>query len=120
MEEIVRRADVIAKTEPLTEETLLKEIFGFQENTFRLRKKKKYVLKQVKSIIRKYTRSTSYFVFDKQCIIYCIIRLYNEKVIYGYNFKWAWEVYLSRIVLQYKYWYVENKINEIQRAFIVV
>lgn len=120
MGEIVRRADVIAKTEPLTEETLLKEIFGFQEETFWIRNKKKYVLKQVENIIRKYTRHTSYFVFDKQCIIYCIIRLYHEKVVYDYNLKLAWRLYFTRIVLQYKFWYDVNRIKDIQLAFIVV
>ena len=111
---IVRRADIIAKTEPLTEQTLLKEIFGIKEETFGLRKKKKYVLKQIKDIVSSIGPGT------KQFVIYCLLRLIDDEIVYHYKFKEAWNMHKAKILIKYLMWYIENNIEEIQQNLVVV
>lgn len=111
--------NLIAKTQPLTEETLLKEIFGFQNNTFRLRKKMKYVLKQLKDIVR-YANGSGVDLEYKQFVIYAFIRMWNDETIYDYNFIEAWVNYRAKIMIQYKVWFFANGIKEIQRSLIIV
>lgn len=108
------RANLIAKTEPLTEETLLKEIFGFKEETFSLRKKKKYVLKQIKDIVKGIGAER------KQFVIYCLLRLIDDEIVCHYNFKEAWERNRAKILINYTIWYIRNNIEEIQQTLVVV
>ena len=114
MGDIVRRADIIAKAELLTEQTLLKEIFGLKEETFRLKKKKKYVLKQIKDIVRGIGPGS------KQFAIYCLLRLIDEEIVYHYNFKEAWKIHKAKILIIYSMWYIKNNIEKIQQNLVVV
>lgn len=116
---MIGRANLIAKTEPLTQRTLLKEIFGFTNNTCRLRNKKKYVLRQLKDIV-KYGEKNGEDSEYKSFVIYSFIRMWNEEKVYDYNFKEAWLKYRSEIIIRYKVWYNINGIKDIQRSLIVV
>ncbi len=112
------RAELIAKTQPLTETTLIKEIFGFSNNTFKIRNKKKHVLKQLHYVLDEHKRKGS--KFTKEFIIYCFIKLWHEGNIYNYDFDMAWLENLMRIVWRYKDWYDENNIEEIQQTLVLV
>jgi len=113
MGEIVRRANIIAKTEPLTEQTLLKEIFGLKEETYSIKRKKKYVLKQIKDIVSSIGQGS------KQFVIYCLLRLIEDEIVCHYKFKEAWERNKSKI-FNYRMWYIRNNIEGIQQNLVVV
>ena len=116
---MIGRANVVAKNEQLTEKTLLKEIFGVQQNTFKLRKKKKDVLKQLKYLER-YTEKNSALIAGQQFIVYSLIRLWHEGLVTDYNFISAWRKNMARIIILYRSWYDDKNIEELQRALVVV
>ncbi|MBQ8044349.1 MAG: hypothetical protein IJ272_09450 [Clostridia bacterium] len=113
----MNRANIIAKTELLTEEILLREVFGICQNTYSIRKKKKLVLQQLKELLAELDER---HCIDKKFVIYCFIRLWEEGEVYNYDFKSAFLRRIYSVLIRYGDWYAENKINEIQESLIVV
>jgi len=113
----MNRANIIAKTEFLTEEILLREVFDKCRNICSIRKKKKKILQDLKEVASLFGKE---FYLDKQFIIYAFIRLWYENKVEDYEFKRAFYKYIYIVVGRYGDWYGENKIREIQEALIVV
>lgn len=104
---MVRRVNEIALNEKLTREVLLREIFKDSRDSYLIRKKQKAVIKCLESILKKEKLLVT--IGDEKAIIYCLLCLWYEDRVVGFNFKRAWNKYeFEDCMDDYIIWYDEH------------
>ena len=110
----VERVDKIALNEALTEEVLLREIFGQCKDSFWIRRRKEKVLYDLKRLFELFPALKG--LHDERFIIYSFIRLWEEGRVEKFNFGKAWREHIVLVLMCYAEHYNE-KIKSTQRKF---
>ena len=110
------RVDEIALNEALTEQVLLREIFGEDCNSFWVRRKKEKILYDLKRIFILFPALKD--MYDERFVIYSFIRLWYDGKIQKFNFGRCWRENIYLVLIKYGQYYDEH-IKRKQESFVI-